>query len=293
MEFRLLRYFLAVAHEGSFSAAAEYLHVTQPTLSRQLKDLEDQLGKTLFVRGSRPIALTEDGMLLRNRAEEIIDLVHKTEEEMQSADEYISGDIYIGSGETEAMSIIARVIKALQENYPDLHFHIISGNTADLTDRFESGLIDFCVFFTDIDPSKCESIQMPVHDTWGVLMRRDSELADKKYIKAEDLWDKPLILSRQIWNTSPIGKWLRRDIASLNVVATYNLLYNAARLAVEGVGYVLCFDKLINDLGNGSLCFIPLYPGVNAYMSIAWKKNRVLTKGAKKFIEALREELDR
>lgn len=292
MEFRVLKYFLAVAQEENISAAAERLHVTQPTLSRQLKDLEDELGKTLFIRGSRRISLTEEGMILRKRAEEITALVQKTEDEITISDEYISGDIYIGAGETDAMCLIARVMKKVQQQYPDIHFHIVSGNTTDLIDRFENGLLDFCILFTEINELKYDSLKIPVFDTWGVLMNKESELAGKKYIMPEDLWDKPLIMSQQYDKDTPTSRWLKKDVSSLNVVATYNLVYNASRMAAEGLGYVLCFDKLVNVTGDSNLCFVPLKPTVQASMCIAWKKYQTFTKAAKKFIEALQEELE-
>lgn len=292
MEFRVLKYFLAVAHEENISAAAERLHVTQPTLSRQLKDLEDELGKTLFIRGSRRISLTEEGMILRKRAEEITALVQKTEDEITLSDEYISGDIYIGAGETDAMYLIARVMKKVQQQYPDIHFHIVSGNTSDLIDRFENGLLDFCILFTEINELKYDSLKIPICDTWGVLMNKECKLADKKYITPEDLWDKPLIMSQQYDKDTPTSRWLKRDVSSLNVVATYNLVYNASRMAEEGLGYVLCFDKLINVTGDSNLRFVPLKPTVKASMCIAWKKYQTFTKAAKKFIEALQEELE-
>lgn len=292
MEFRVLKYFLAVAQEENISAAAERLHVTQPTLSRQLKDLEEELGKTLFIRGSRKITLTEEGMMLRKRAEEITELVQKTENEIALSDETVAGDIFIGAGETDAMRFIAQVMRKVQMQYPDIHYHIVSGNTADLTDRFENGLLDFCFLFTDINELKYDSLKIPISDTWGVLMRKDSELADKEYITPEDLWDKPLIMSQQYDKDTPTSVWLKKDVSSLNVVATYNLVYNASHMAAEGLGYVLCLEKLINVTGSSNLRFVPLNPEVKSYMSIAWKKYRVLTKVAKKFIEALQAEFE-
>lgn len=291
MEFRVLKYFLAVAQEENISAAAERLHVTQPTLSRQIKDMEEELGKQLFIRGSRRITLTEEGMILRRRAEEITELVQKTEDEIALSDEYISGDIYIGAGETDAMRLIARVMKMVQEQYPDIHFHIVSGNTMDLMDRFENGLLDFCILFTGINTSKYDSLKIPVYDTWGVIMNKDSELAGKAYITPEDIWDKPLILSQQHEGEASITRWMKRPLSSLNVAATYNLIYNASRMAEEGLGYVIGFDKLINVTGDSNLCFVPLKPKVTAHINIAWKRYQVLTKAAKKFIEILQEEL--
>lgn len=291
MELRVLKYFLAVAKEENISAAAERLFITQPTLSRQLKDLEKSLGKTLFIRGSRRISLTEEGMILRKRAEEILELVQKTEDEIALSDEHVSGEVCIGAGETDAMCLISRVMKNVQEQYPDIHFRIVSGNALDLMDRFENGLLDFCFLFTRLDDEKYDSLQLPIHDTWGVLMSQQSELASREYITPEDLWDKPLILSQQYAKHTPTAEWLQKDVSALNVVATYNLVYNASRMAAEGLGYVLCFDKLINVTGNSNLCFVPLKPAVESHMIIAWKKYQVFTKAAKKFMEALQAEL--
>lgn len=291
MELRVLKYFLAVAKEENISAAAERLFITQPTLSRQLKDLEKSLGKTLFIRGSRRISLTEEGMILRKRAEEILELVQKTEDEIARSDEHVSGEVCIGAGETDAMCLISRVMKNVQEQYPDIHFRIVSGNALDLMDRFENGLLDFCFLFTRLDDEKYDSLQLPIHDTWGVLMSKQCELANREYITPEDLWDKPLILSQQYAKHTSTAKWLQKDVSALNVVATYNLVYNASRMAAEGLGYVLCFDKLINVTGDSNLCFVPLKPAVESHMIIAWKKYQVFTKAAKKFMEALQAEL--
>lgn len=202
MELRVLQYFLAVAREQNISAAAQSLHLTQPTLSRQLKELEEELGKQLMVRGSRKIVLTEEGMLLRKRAEEILDLVGRTEKEIAQSDDTVSGDIYIGTGETDGMRQIARTAKQLQEHSPGIHFHIVSGDAVDVCERLDKGLLDFGVLLGDIDKIKYHYLELPMKDTWGVLMRRDSPLAQQERILPQDLWDKPLILSRQVDNKS-------------------------------------------------------------------------------------------
>ena len=193
MELRVLQYFLAVAREQNISAAAQSLHLTQPTLSRQLKELEEELGKQLMVRGSRKIVLTEEGMLLRKRAEEILDLVGRTEKEIAQSDDTVSGDIYIGTGETDGMRQIARTAKQLQEHSPGIHFHIVSGDAVDVCERLDKGLLDFGVLLGDIDKIKYHYLELPMKDTWGILMRRDSPLAQQERILPQDLWDKPLI----------------------------------------------------------------------------------------------------
>lgn len=194
MEFRVLNYFVTVAREENISSAAETLHITQPTLSRQLKDLEDKLGKTLFIRGKRKITLTEEGMLLRKRAEEIINLVKKTEKEISLSNEIIGGDIYIGTGESDSIRIIADTIQKLQKKYPDIHYHISSGDSFDVMENLDKGLIDFGILIGNIDKTKYNYITLPVKDVWGVLMRKDSLLSKKDSVTPEDLKNKPLIV---------------------------------------------------------------------------------------------------
>ncbi len=283
-----MEYFLAVAREQSITAAAEFLHLTQPTLSRQLKELEDEFGKQLFVRGKRKVTLTEDGVYFRKKAEEIVTLARRTEAEMKNTDRTIVGDVYIGAGETESVRNLLRVAYELQKQYTGIHFHITSGDTADLTDRLDSGLFDFCLLLGEIDQSKYEYLPLPYTDTWGVLMRKDSPLADKKAICAEDLWDKPLIMSRQTLNLSQFARWFKRSAAELNIIATYNLAFNASIMAREQMGYVLTLDKLINTEGT-DLCFRPLSPPQTIGMSVVWKKYQPQSKAAEKFIEALAE----
>ncbi len=214
MELRVLEYFLAVAREQSISAAADFLHLTQPALSRQLKDLEEEFGKQLFLRGNRKITHTEDGMYFRKKAEEIVTLAHRTEAEMKNTDQTIVGDIYIGAGETDAVGNLLRVAYELQKEFDGIHFHIISGDTADLTDRLDKGLFDFCLLLGEIDQSKYEYLPLPYTDTWGILMRRDSPLAEKDTIQARDLWDKPLILSRQTLQAPQFMRWFEKPANS-------------------------------------------------------------------------------
>lgn len=287
MELRVLEYFLAVAREQSISAAADFLHLTQPTLSRQLKDLEEEFGKQLFIRGNRKVTLTEDGVYFRKKAEEIVTLAHRTEAEMKNTDQSLVGDIYIGAGETEAVDNLVSVAHELQKQFRGIHFHITSGDTADLTDRLDKGLFDFCLLLGEIDQSKYEYLSLPYTDTWGILMRKDSPLAEKEAIKAQDLWDKPLILSRQALNVPQFMRWFEKSPSELNIVATYNLAFNASIMARERMGYVLTLDKLINTEGT-DLCFRPLSPRQAVGMTLVWKKYQPQSKAAEKFIEALK-----
>lgn len=291
MELRVLRYFLAVAKEESITAASETLHVTQPTLSRQLMELEEEFGKKLFIRGNRKITLTDEGILLRKRAEEIVELVEKTETEITASDEIINGDIYIGGGETDAMRIIAHIIKKLQEKYPQVKYHLFSGNADDVTERLDRGLLDFGVVIEPANIQKYDYLKLPATDTWGVLMRKDSPLAQNTVIKPKDLHNIPLLCSRQSMVGKGISQWIGKDFEKLNIVATYNLVYNAYLMVEEGIGYALSLDKLVNTTGNSALCFKPLEPKLEVGLNIVWKKSQVFSKAAKKFLEMLELEL--
>lgn len=291
MELRVLQYFLAVTREQSISGAAQVLHLSQPTLSRQLKEMEEELGKKLMIRGNRRITLTEEGMILRKRAEEIIELVKKAEYEVSLSDEIIAGDISIGSGETEGVRFLARTVQELQKNYPLIHLHIISGDKVSVIEQLDRGLIDFGLIFGEVDTSKYEYIKIPYKDTWGVIMRRDSVLAQKETITAQDLMDKPLILSRQSFQYTDFCNFFPCGQEKLNIVATYNLLFNGSLMVDEGMGYAISFDKLINVSGNSNLCFRPLEPKLEADMSIIWKKYQIFTKTSEKFLEKLQEIL--
>jgi DNA-binding transcriptional LysR family regulator len=291
MELRVLRYFLTVAREGSMTAAANFLHVTQPTLSRQLKDLEEELGKKLFIRSSHSIILTEEGMLLRNRAEEIVNMVDKLELEFSSMEETISGDVYIGGGETDAMRQIARVVKDLQLRYPNIRYHLYSGNEDDVTDRLDKGLLDFGILIQPADLSKYNYINIPVKDVWGVVMRKDSPLAFKDTIQTVDLLNVPLICSRQAmkqtFSKNEFADWFGEDFDKLNVVTTYNLAYNAAIMVDEGIGYAITLDKIVNTSSESNLCFRPLEPRLESGLNIVWKKHQVFSAAADMFLKEM------
>lgn len=294
MELRVLQYFLAVAREQSISGAAASLHLSQPTLSTQLKGLEEELGKQLLIRGtkgSRKVLLTEEGMILRKRAEEILELVRMTQREISLPDEVVAGDVYIGAGESDMIRLFARAAKTLQEKYPDIHYHIRSGNAAFVQDCLDRGLIDFGVVYGPVDTAIYSSVQVPAHDTWGVLMRRDAPLAQQPAIQPRDLWDKPLIVSAQEGGNWWLSQWFERDYAKLNIVATYNLVFNASLMVEEGLGYALCFDQIINVTGDSPLCFRPLSPAMHAQASIIWKRYQVFSKAAECFLRELEEEL--
>lgn len=291
MELRELRYFLAVAREQSISKAAEALFVTQPNLSRQMQNLEAELGQQLFIRGTRKITLTETGQLLRKRAEEIVELCCKTESELTQPVVDVSGDIYIGGGESYALQTIAKAAHAVQKEFPKVTFHLFSGDSAIISERLDKGLIDFGIFIEPFDLSRYDHLRLPLYDTWGVLMRKDSPLAQKEKITPEDLWDKPLIRSRQSLGKNKISDWFRKSSSKLNIIATGNLLYNMSLLVEEGLGYAVTLDKLINTTGSSALCFRPLSPELISHLDIAWKKHQVFPKCAEIFLQYLQKYL--
>ncbi len=290
MEIRVLRYFLTVAREENITRAAEKLHITQPTLSRQLHQLENEIGKKLLKRSNHSIQLTEDGMLLRKRAEEIIDLVEKTETEMIAGNEEITGDVYVGAGETDAVRIIAKIVRKIQNEHPGIIFHNISCDSIDVIDKLNKGLVDFGVLFEPSDFSSFEHIRFPVYDKWGILMRKDSDLAVNEYITSDMLANRPLIVSRQMMNTTDLSEWLEIPKKKVKITATSNLIFNGSLLVDEGMGYAVTLDKLINCTGESNLCFRPFYPLKPAQMYLVWKKYQVFSKAAERFLNDFRKE---
>ncbi len=291
MELRVLNYFLAVAREQSIVKAAKTLHLSQPTLSTQLRALEEELGKQLLIRGTkgtRKVTLTEEGMILRKRAEEILSLVHKTEREISLSDETIVGDVYIGTGETDAVRFVARAARELYQTYPGIHYHISSGSAEFVSEQLDKGLIDFGIIFGNVDHTKYHSIELPFKDLWGVLMKKDSPLAQKEVIQPEDLKDRPLIISGQTDSKATLSEWFQKELSELEITATYNLLFNASLMVEEGLGYAVGLDKIINTSGNSRLCFRPLSPRREAGMHIIWKRYQVFSKASEKFIEKLK-----
>ena len=287
MEIRVLRYFLEIAREGSITHAAERLHVSQPTLSKQIKELEAELGKKLFIRSSFSVRLTEEGMLLRKRAEDILDMVDKTADEFKALNEITGGDIRIGCAESDGIKHFARRVKALQENYPRIRIHLYSGDTDDLAERLDRGLLDFVIISQEVDLSKYNYLKLPAIDTWGVIMRKDSPLAVKEAVKMEELLNLPIITSRQ-GIREDLPKWFTEKLDQLNIVATFNLAYNAGILAQEGLGYVITFDKIINTGPDSELCFRPLVPKLETPMYLIWKKYQVFTPVAELFLNEMK-----
>ena len=294
MELRVLQYFLAVAREQSIIRAAESLHLSQPTLSTQIRNMEKELGRQLLIRGtkgSRKVTLTEEGMILKNRAEEILALVKKTENEIILSDSIIIGDVYIGAAETDRIHFLAKAAKKLQNDYPGIHYHISSGNYHFVTERLDKGLLDFGLILGTPDYKKYNVLKLPGKDIWGVFMRKDDPLAKKEAISPEDLWDKPLLMSQEQADGGTLIEWIKKSASSLNITVTYNLLFNASLFVEEGLGYAISLDKIINTSGNSKLVFRPLTPPMENEMYLIWKNYQVFSKPAEKFLQTFKDML--
>lgn len=290
MEIRVLRYFLAVAQEGSVTRAARALHLTQPTLSRQIRELEEELGQTLFSRGGRELSLTREGLLLWPRAEEIVGLAEITEKEFRSLGEKtVSGDLSLGCGESKALSFVTDALKVLQDEHPLIIPHFFSGNGEIVMDRLDKGLLDFAVLMGAENTERYSSLPLPNHDTWGLLMDKDDPMAQKKAITAEDLLDIPLILSSQSLSRDELSGWLGFPMSRLHIAATYTLLFNGSLMVRSGLGYALCFDHIAPSGKDSPFAFRPLSPLLTSPLSLVWKKHQILSAPAEAFLAKIRE----
>ena len=288
MELRVLNYFLIVAREENITKAAQLLHVTQPTLSRQLMQLEEELGVKLFHRGKHSISLTEDGLLLRRRAQELVSLSEKTKQELRHKAEVPGGEIAIGCGETKSMSLLSQRMVSFREMYPQVQFRIYSAIADDIKERLEKGLLDMGLLVEPVDISKYEFIRLPVKERWGVLVREDSPLARKASVSPEDLLDIPLIMSRREPVKNQLASWFGTVFDQMEIAATYNLIVNAAFMVEQGLGVALCFD-----LGAvfENLRFVPLWPRMETGSVLVWKKNQALSSAQAQFIRHIRNAL--
>ncbi|MCI8388619.1 MAG: LysR family transcriptional regulator [Clostridiales bacterium] len=289
MEIRVLRYFLEVARENSITRAAVRLHISQPTLSKQLKDLEDELGQKLFVRTNYSIKLTDAGMLLRKRAEDILEITDKTLDEFRSLNDEMGGDIHIGCAESDGIKYLARCVEAVRKKNPRVRCHLHSGNTEDIEGRLESGLFDYAFLVEPPDLSKYNYLEVPHSDVWGIVMRRDSPLAKKKYIEADDLLGLDIICSSQAMKTD-IPRWCGEKTDTFDLSVTVNLVYNGAIFVKEGLGVMLSFDKLTNTGKDSELCFRPLYPRLETKMYVVWKKYQVFSPAAELLMKEMRKQ---
>lgn len=286
MELRVLNYFLSIAREESFTRAAQLLHVTQPTLSRQIAQLEEELGVELFVRSNHNIILTEAGMILKRRAQEILSLADKTKRDFLHNEENLEGVISIGSGEFLSTRYLTDCIAAFRKKHPFVRYEIYSGNAGNIRDNIERGLLDIGLMSEPIDIRKYEFIPMPVKEEWGVLVKSDSPLAEKKQIEAKDLMGIPIISPIGEFHASRIGKWFGEYANQANIIAKGNLLYNQALLAESNVGAVIGI-KLNCYYEN--LRFVPLYPSLEHDTALAWKKEQIFSAATTAFIDFARQ----
>ena len=291
MEIKELRYFIAVAECGSISKAAEKLFTTQPNLSRQLMKLEEETGQKLLIRGNKKSELTEAGRLLYKRATEITELMDRTQSELRSDGDEVFGTVCIGGGESYAVGLIAKAAKEVSDMFPGIKFDFFSGDTDAVTEKLDKGLIDFGILIEPSNLEKYNSLRLPLTDKWGILMRKDSPLSEKEYITKEDLNGLPLLFSVHSFKKNNVTAWFCKDLDKLNVVATYNLIYNASLMVEQGMGYAVGLKGIINTSGDSTLCFRPFFPILETHLDVAWKKNGELSKASKIFLERLISDL--
>lgn len=286
MELRVLRYFQMVAREENITKAAQLLHVTQPTLSRQLMQLEDELGTKLFKRKNHSIFLTEDGMLLKKRCKDILELADQIDREFSDKTKgNISGKITIGSAETKSLSDIAKVIEKFKSNNPMTSFEIYTANADEIKEKIEKGIVDVGILSEPVDISKFNFVRMNKKEKWGILTRKDSKLANKEYIEPKDLTEVPLIMIKRELIKNELESWFGEYFNELNIVAEYNLLNNAAVLAENNLGSVLCFDV---GAHYDNLKFIPLNPVIETGFVMVWRRNQTLSAAVSEFIKDMR-----
>ncbi|MCM1101101.1 MAG: LysR family transcriptional regulator [Acetatifactor muris] len=290
MEIRTLRYFLAVAEQENMTRAAEILHVTQPTLSKQLKALENELGKKLFTRHSFSIRLTEEGVLLRKRAEDLVKMADKISGEFLALDDVTGGDVYLGLAESYQIRFLAEEIRIFKQSYPGLRYHITSGDTEQVTEKLDKGILDFAALAQEPDITKYNYLCFPQTDIWGVVMPDNCPLARKEEICVEDLIGLPLFCSEQGWNHD-IPRWCGNRSDELRLEGSFRLSYNASLFVREGLGYLLTFDRLINTGAGSGLVFRPLSPKLETKMYLVWKKNQVFTPIAERLLEELKGKM--
>ena len=288
MEIRVLRYFLTVVREEGINRAAEVLHITQPTLSRQLSQLEDEIGVKLFHRGARKISLTNEGILLRRRAEEILSLVDRTEQELIEQDELVEGRIVIGGGELAAMQELPEMIGSFREKYPLVTFDIFTGNADLVKEQMEKGLIDIGVLLEPIDMEKFDFIRLKDKERWAVLMRTDDPLAEKESVSAKDLENAPLILPRRNNVQNEVVNWLGDSFQESQVLFTSNLSTNSALMVQKGLAYSLVIEGSIPFWDQDKITFRPLFPQITANSVLAWKKQQPFNLAATKFIQHMK-----
>ena len=289
MELRVLRYFLAVVREENIIRASEVLHITQPSLSRQLAQLEDELGAKLFERGNRKITMTEAGVLLRRRAEELISLADKTEREFLefNGGDNLTGTISIGGGELSSVSELAKMMRLFNERYPNVNFNFYSGNADSIKDRIDKGLLDFGLLLEPVDIDKYDYLRMPVREQWIVVVPPDSELVEKQAVTPQDLADKPLILPSRTKVIGELANWFGSFFDFKNVISTNNLINNAALMVEQGLGYALAIGGSVSLYGNERVIVKNLSPELYSTSVVAWKKHQPMGAVVRRFQELI------
>lgn len=290
MEIRVLRYFLMTAREENITRAAELLHITQPTLSRQLMQLEEELGTKLFERSSHSIRLTEDGMLLRRRAQELVQLADSVEKEFRHSKEEISGTISIGSGETGSMQELAEIIRDFQEKYPLVQYDLYTATADEIKERLDKGLLDIGLLTEPVDIMKYSFIRMKRKEKWGILVRRDSKLAEKTSIGPSELLDVPVFLAHRALVKNEIEGWFGDYYDQVQIAGTYNLINNAAVMVRNHIGVAFCF-QLQSQFDD--LTYIPIEPQIETGAVIVWKKAQIVSRTTHQFISFLKESREK
>ncbi|MES3652430.1 LysR family transcriptional regulator [Staphylococcus saprophyticus] len=289
MELKTLQYFVRIAREESITRAANALHITQPTLSRQIKELEKELNVKLFKRSNHNIQLTDEGQLLKNRAEELLEMSNKIQEEFKVIDRSIEGNVYIGCGETKGMEVIANTFKDIHNEHPNIQFHIYSGNADDIANRLDKGLLDFGILIQPVSLNKYKTLYLPTSDHWGVVVKKGDPLSQNKYITNKYLVDKPLICSRQVLDTTldknDFAEWFGTQFDDLNIVSTFNLAYNVGWMVKAGLGYAITLDSIIDTSTESELTFIPLKPKLVSKHNLVWRKDHTFSKAAQLFLD--------
>lgn len=287
MEIRTLRYFLAVAREENMTRAAEALHVTQPTLSKAIKALEEELGKKLFTRHSFSIKLTDEGILLRNRAEDLVSMADRIEREFVSLDDITGGDLYFGLAESFQIRYLAHAIHSFKKTYPGLRYHITSGDTEQVMEKLDKGLLDFVALAETPNVEKYESVIFPEADVWGLVIPEDDPLGKKKAICVDDLIGLPLFCSEQSWEND-IPRWAGAKMHTLHLEGSFRLAYNASIFAKEHLGYLLTFDRLVATSPESGLAFRPLTPRLETKLYLVWKKYQTFSPIAARFLTQIK-----
>lgn len=289
MDIRLLEYFLAVAKYGNITRASEQLHVTQPTISRQLMELEEAMGTPLLVRGKRQATLTEAGILFQQRAEEIVSLMEKTKRDIADQNDLLGGTVAIGCVETCASRLLPKALAGFSAQYPKVRYEIYSADGDDIREKLDRGDLDFGILVEPVETAKYDFFRLPYREIWGLLLRKDDPLAKKPAIEKEDILSIPLILRRREIVQDHIAGWFGVERRQLNIFAGHNLLNNAALLVEAGLGSVVCVGGSFEIRGGENLCFVPLAPEWTTGHVLAWKKNRVFHSAASRFREYIRE----